>query len=111
MLHQILHFAYTGDLKYIWNDVDKIIDTLHIRNHKDPGCKVKYTPEKLKEEHPTFNTMSCEQTFVWLSRFKKIVCAMPKHSFHFYLHRLVKRRNEYIEYCYKNKRRPLLPKV
>ena len=133
--HRLL---FIGNIKYIWKDVNKIIDTLHIRNHKDPGCKIKYSPKILKEEHPTYNTMSCEQTFVWLSRYKKILCAMPKDHFHFYLHRydmhmhmivmmhasqlncyaatvilyrLVKRRNRYIEYCYSNNRRPLLPKV
>ena len=59
----------------------------------------------------SFNTMCCEQTFVWLSKFKKIMCAMPKEHFHFYMHRLIKRRNTYIEFCYSCKRRPLLPKV
>ena len=61
--------------------------------------------------NPSLNTMSCEQTFVWLSRFKKILSAMRKTHFHFYLHRMVKRRNIYIEYCYANNRRPLLPKA
>ena len=59
-----------------------------------------YSPEIIKEEHPTYNTMSCEQTFVWLSRFKKVVCTMQKTHPHFYIHRMVKRRNSYIEYCY-----------
>ena len=54
-------------------------------------------------------TMSCEQTFVWLSRFKKVVYVKHK-THHFYIHRMVKRRNSYIEYCYMNNRRPLLPK-
>lgn len=102
---------YAGDLKYIWGDVQKIIDTLHIRNHRDQRCKSKYNPAELKENYPTYNTMSCEQTFVWLSRYKKVLCAMPKEHFHFYMHRMVKRRNKYIEYCYNHKKRPLLPKV
>ena len=82
-----------GELKYIWSDVNKVIDDLHIRNHKDPTCKEKYNTDALKKENPNFNTIACEQTFAWLSRHKKILCAMPKCHFHFYLHRMVKRRN------------------
>ena len=25
-----------GDLKYIWQDIGKVIDDLHIKNHKNP---------------------------------------------------------------------------
>ena len=96
-------------MQVIWQDIRKIIDTLHIWNHKDSRCKQMYSPEIIKEEHPTYNTMSCEQTFVWLSRFKKIVCAMQKMHHHFYIHRMVKRRDSYIKYCYMNNHRPLLP--
>ena len=89
-----------GTLKYIWLDIQKLIDTLHIKNHQDENCKKKYSPSQLKEKNPNYNTMSCEQTFAWLSRFKKILCAMQKTHFHFFLHRLVKKRNSYLEYCY-----------
>ena len=68
----------TGDLKHIWMDITKIIDTLHIKNHVDETCKLRYNPESIKKENPTFNTMACEQTFAWMSRYKKIVCSMPK---------------------------------
>ena len=64
----------------------------------DRKCKELYNPEKLKEEHPGYNTMVCEQTFAWLSRYKKILNSMPKIHHHFYLHRMVKRRNNYINY-------------
>ena len=72
--------THAGDLKYIWQDVPKIIDTPRIHNHKDARCKEMYTPDRIKEEHPTYNTMSCEQTLVWLSRFKKVVRAMEKKN-------------------------------
>ena len=55
--------------------------------------------------------MVAEQTFVWLSRFKKILCAMPKVHHLFYLHRMVKHRIAYTTACYKNKKKPLLPKA
>ena len=61
-----------------WTSISKIIDSLHISNHKDASCKEKYNPEKIKQEIPGGNTIAAEQTFVWLSRFKKILCAMPK---------------------------------
>lgn len=85
-----------GDLKHIWSDINKVIDDLHIKNHVDPSCKDMYSTEQLKSENPTFNTMCCEQTFAWLSRHKKILCFMGKCHFHFYLHRMIKRRNSYI---------------
>ena len=50
-------------------------------------------------------------SFAWLSRFKKVICAMPKTHFHFFLHRMIKRRNLYITYCYANNRRPLQPSI
>ena len=56
-------------------------------------CQQKYSTESIRAENPHFNTMACEQTFAWLSRHKKIMCAMNKCHFHFYLHRLVKHRN------------------
>ena len=100
-----------GDHKYIWQDITKIIDELHIRNHKDSRCRTKYNPEVVKTISKTTNTMSCEQTFAWLSRFKKVICAMPKTHFHFFLHRMIKRRNLYITYCYANNLRPLQPSI
>ena len=88
-----------GDLKYIWQDIGKIIDTLHIRNQVDERCRQNYRPQELKETNRDYNTMVCEQTFAWLSGYKKILCSMPKVHLHFYLHRLIKRRNMYISFC------------
>ena len=82
-----------------WMSIRKIIDSLHIRNHKDKTCQEKYDPHILKEEIPNGNTMAAEQTFVWLSRFKKILCAMRKAHHLFYLHRIVKHRNNYTVKC------------
>lgn len=84
-----------GDLQYIWLDTKKIIDSLHIKNHCDPRCQ-QYAPTAVLPENSDINTMACEQTFAWLSRYKKILCAMPKTHHHFYLHRQVQRRNNYI---------------
>ncbi len=100
-----------GNLRFIWQDINKIIDDLHLNNHKDPTCHEQYSSKSIREANPDFNTMACEQTFAWLSRFKKIACAMPKTHHHFYLHRMVKRRNSYISFCYVHKRRPLNPKA
>ncbi|KAK3730434.1 hypothetical protein QZH41_003002 [Actinostola sp. cb2023] len=47
----------------MWARTTKVIDRLHIKNHKDPKCKTIYNPEgKVPED---FNTMAVEQTFVW----------------------------------------------
>ena len=120
-----------GHLSMLWLDVQKIIDSLHIANHKDKRCQEKYHPAEVKEFHPDYNSMCCEQTFAWLSRytayqracirwsyyycsfvsyrFKRILSSMPKTHHHFYLHRMVKRRNSYIEWCYLHSRRPVAP--
>ena len=67
-----------GDLKYIWQDIGKVIDDLHIKNHKNPKCHEKYSTETLREQLPKANTIACEQTFAWLSRYKMILCAMVR---------------------------------
>ena len=107
-----------SDFSHMWLDVKKIIDTLHIQNHKDKLCRelyspesmkltnpntnkrcrelyspesVKltnpntnkqcrelYSPESVKLENPNTNTMCCEQTFAWLSRYKRILNSMLK---------------------------------
>ena len=53
--------------------------------------------------------MIADQTFCWLSRFKKILNSMGKNHFHFILHRLIKKRNLYTEYCHLVGKYPLLP--
>lgn len=70
-----------------------------------------YDPKTVKDKYPEVHFMSAEQTFAWLARFRRILCAMSKHHHLFYLHRLVKRRNKYTERCHKLLRQPLLPKT
>ena len=60
--------------------IQKIIGSLHIRNHKGPSCQESYGPANLKKELLEGYTMAVEKKFGWLSRFKKIVCAMPPSS-------------------------------
>ena len=95
----------------LWLQVNKVIDKLHLKNHKNPRCKELYNPESVKEKCPKLNTPVAEQTFIWASRFKKILGAMPKSHFLFFYHRMVVRRNRYTEKCYKNNMQPLLPKL
>ena len=40
----------------------------------DENCKEKYDPSS---KHPGVSFMSAEQTFAWLSRFRRILCAIP----------------------------------
>ena len=74
-----------GDLAYLWLDMKKIADDLHIKNHLHPRCEQYRTPAVIG------NTIVCEQMFAWLSRYKKILSAMSKTHHHFYLHRMVLR--------------------
>ena len=67
-----------------WKCIGKVIDRLHIRNHVDPKCQLQYNADDKVPSH--FNTMACEQTFIWASRLKKVMCAMPHiHQFFFYI--------------------------
>ena len=99
---------FEDPLKKVWQCVVKVIDKLHIRNHKDEKCKTLYNP--IDKVPDGYNTMAAEQTFVWGSRFKRLICAMPRLHQFFYLHRLVKRRNAYTQRCHQSNKFPVLPK-
>ena len=68
-----------------WLKVEKIIDVFHFGNHISEDCRKRFCPNKVKEDHPSFNTQAGVQTFVWVSRFRHILCSMNKthHSFLF----------------------------
>jgi hypothetical protein len=99
----------------MWLCINKIIDSLHLKNHVDPKCQTDLNPDKMLKMFPelenTKNTQAAEQTFVWLGRFKKIMSSMPKTHHLFYLHRSVKRRNRYTAKCYRTGRKPVLPGI
>ena len=63
-------------LDTIWIDVTKIIDVFHFPNHVSEECRKKYSPDKVKSENPSFNTQAGEQTFIWVGRFKHILCSI-----------------------------------
>lgn len=89
----------------------KVIDSLHIKNHKDEKCHQLYHPDKVHKINENINLMCAEQTFVWLSRYKRIMCSMNKTHHLFFLHRLIVLRNEYTKMCHDVGRKPLLPKA
>ena len=95
----------------LWLLIRKVIDRLHLRNHKKSKCKEDYNPDLLPETDGKLNTLVAEQTFVWAGRFKKIMAAMKKSHFMFFYHVMVKMRNRYTEKCHLSKREPLLPKI
>ncbi len=97
-------------LNTVWLELNKVIDSFHLPNYKQP-CHVKYSPVSLKEKFPHANTEAGEQTFVWLGRFKRIVCSMNKVHHLFYMHRMIRRRNQYTAKCYRNGKKPILPKA
>ena len=69
-----------------------------------------HAPKPIREAHPEYNFMTAEETFVWLSRYKRILCSINKVHHLYFLHRIVYRQNMYTEKCYKMKRKFLLPK-
>lgn len=94
-----------------WLRVRKIIDTFHLRNHSNPLCHTQYSPKQIKEKNPKYNTQAGEQTFIWMGKFKNIVCAMSKTHHLFHVHRMVCRRNMYTEKCYMYGKKPILPRI
>lgn len=93
----------------MWSKINKVIDPLHIKNHTRGQCKILYDPKNVTLKYPKGNMMQCEQTFAWMSRYKKILNSTSKSHFNFLLHRLVIGRNRYTERCYRDGRRPVLP--
>ena len=65
-----------GPVSKIWLSINKVIDPLHLKNHTRPECEQTYNPAMLTEKFPEATLMVCEQTFSWLSKFKKIVNSM-----------------------------------
>ena len=92
----------------MWHSVIKVIDRLHLINHKDPSCKVKYNPDDVLSK--SFNTMAAEQVNIWASRLKRIMVPMPYVHHMFFFHRMVKKRNAYTQLCYKIGKQPVVPK-
>ncbi len=98
-----------GKFRLLWKRIQKVIDRLHLRNHKDTRCHEAYNPDKVLSDEN--NTMAGEQTFAWLSRFKKVVNSMSQTHHLFFLHRMVKRRNKYTATCRRRNVEPVLPGV
>ena len=57
-----------GEFTHVWTDIQKVIDPLHIHNHKRPECHVLYPPSKVAVDYPDANLMTCEETFAWLGK-------------------------------------------
>ena len=93
-----------------WMNVDKVIDIFHFGNHVSPQCKERFSPAKLKEENPDFNTQAGEQTFVWVSRFQHILCSCQKIITYF-ICTVWYWEETYTAKCYKRNKKPVLPKV
>ena len=92
--------------------LNKAVDELHIRNHTEEYCLQNLKPSRITDMHPDLtsrNTMSAEQTFVWLARYKRITSSMPRNHHLFFIHRMVTLRNRNTAACYKAGKKPLLP--
>ena len=61
-----------GQLSTFWSRITKVIDGVHIDNHKRPAFKIDYHPSKVKNILPDANLMICEETYAWAGRFKKV---------------------------------------
>ena len=93
----------------MWKTIQKVIDRLHLQNHKNPSSKINYNPDNVLSE--SCNTMAAEQVNVWASRLKRIMVAMPYIHHMFFFHRMVRRRDTYTELCYQVGKQPIAPKT
>ena len=83
----------------MWHKINKIIDGLHIQNHKQRSCHERYNPLRFNELHPEANkanTMAAEQFFAWLSKHTKQLNAMGKLNQMFFMHCIIQRKNDYV---------------
>ena len=69
----------------------------------------RYNPAIAKEKHPDANFVVAEQIFSWLSRFKRILCAMTKNH-HVFFTSVVSLGEIDTEKCNKLERKLFLPK-
>ena len=86
----------------MWSAVSKIIDGLHLQNHRRDDCKLKYNPDHFAESHPGVahaDTMAAEQQFSRLGKYRKQMNSMTKENQLFFLHRICVRYNEYNARC------------
>lgn len=61
-----------------WLRITKVIDRLHLDNHKNKLCHEIYFSEPLKEKYANLKTPVAEQVFIWSARFKKFYAPCPK---------------------------------
>ena len=93
----------------MWKKIHKVIDRLHLPNHKDQSCQQNYNPDNILPDG--YNTIASEQLLAWMGRFKKIVNSMTQTHHLFYLHRMCKRRNAYTARCRRIGREPVIPGI
>ena len=82
----------------MWWKIRKIIDGLHLKNHRREDCKARYNPKQFGKVQPNVehaDTMAAEQQFSWLSKFRKQMNSMTKERQLFFLHRIIIRHNAY----------------
>lgn len=66
-----------------WTCIKKVIDNLHIWNHKDASCREAYSPATLKKQLPEGNTMAVEQTVCSSLGLRKLCVPCEKSTIYF----------------------------
>ena len=61
----------------------KVIDNLHIWNHKEPLCQEAFSPATLKKELPEGNTVAIEQTLFSSLGLRKLYVPCEKSTIYF----------------------------
>jgi hypothetical protein len=69
-----------------------VIDRLHLKNHVDPECHKNFDANNYDELF-NINTVVCEQTNFWMSRFKYIMKHMNFHRFNFFMYIILNKYN------------------
>ncbi len=69
-----------GKFATMWQKVQKMVDGLHISNHRREICETHFHPKRFKEANPDLmpNSMAAEQTFAWMGRYKKQICSLQQ---------------------------------
>lgn len=85
--------SLTTDRAIKLSQVQFVIDRLHIKNHVDAECKKTYNAN-LYSELKAINTVVCEETNFWFSRYKYIAKHMNSERYFFFIYIILNTYNE-----------------
>ena len=92
--------------KYLLRSVHFLVDSWHVKKHKEPCCQSPSSERPAGRHHPLYhnfeaireaNTECGEQCFRWMNKFKLVARKMKQYRFNFFLYTMVNIHNAHRE--------------